>query len=162
MWQDYIGIIPGIAAVAMGVVTMATAPLTRWQKLLIVTFSVIAIGATGLSQWWIIHEKKAEAERRSEILEHLGSFIADGQTLMSVIYSAPTEAVPTKRVAAWETETTSFLSTLGNSYVVRFNSDAGLPYVNLIGADDEHSNLWLAVRNHVIRLNEFSSEFSGK
>jgi len=34
MWQDYVGIVPGVAAAIMGIVTMATQEMRRWQKVL--------------------------------------------------------------------------------------------------------------------------------
>jgi hypothetical protein len=52
MWQDYVGIVPGVAAAIMGIVTMATQEMRRWQKATIALLAVIAIGATAFAQWW--------------------------------------------------------------------------------------------------------------
>ena len=87
MWQDYVGIVPGIAAAAMGIVTMATQEMRRWQKMTIVALTIIAIGATGFSRDWILHEKSVQEAQRTATLETFGSLIADGETLMNEIAS---------------------------------------------------------------------------
>jgi len=162
MWQDYVGIVPGVAALAMGVVTLATKAMPTWKNVVIVALTVIAIGATGFSQWWTLHEKGIQEAQKREILGKLGDFIAEGQNLMEYISANSDKPIPKDRALAWSKQTEDFLRTLGNSYVVRFDSTAGLTSVGLGHGDIEHGNWWLVTRAGVIRLHEFSAEFSGQ
>jgi hypothetical protein len=162
MWEDYVGIVPGIAAAIMGIVTLASQKMRRWKKLVVIGLTAIAIGATGFTQWWTLHEKSVQETHRTEILEQLGTFIASGQALMAEISNKSDDPVPRERASDWAKKTEDFLQTLGNSYVVRFRSDAGLTSVLLGRGDVEHNNWWVGVRVRVIRLHEFSAEFSGQ
>jgi len=165
MWQDYAGIVPGVAAAVMGIVTMATQEMRRWQKVMIVTLTMIAIGATGFGQWWSLHVRKAEAARRTAITETLGSLIDEGQKLQNEIVSSPTEPLKKDKITDWMQRTANFLRTLGYSFVVRFMSDAGLE-TNLapdrLSRGSEQNLYWHSLRNRLSRLHEFSAEYSGQ
>jgi len=85
--------------------------MRRWQKLMIVALTIIAIGATGFAQWWTLHERKVEEVRRVEVREQLGKFIEEGQSLQFAIASKINEPVPEERVRTWEKLTEGFLQT---------------------------------------------------
>jgi hypothetical protein len=61
----------GVATAVMGIVNMATQRMRRWQKLMIVALTIIAIGATGFAQWWTLHDRKVEEVRRERHVEGL-------------------------------------------------------------------------------------------
>jgi hypothetical protein len=161
MWQDYVGIVPGIAAAAMGIVTMATQEMRRWQKITIVALTIIAVGATGFSQWWVLHEKGLQEAQRRETLEMLGSLIGQGQSLMNGIVAAPGKPLPLFGIQNWLTKSQTFLKTLGNSFVTRFNSPAGLGSYTWPNESEQANNILNVLQQHVIRLHEFSAEVSG-
>jgi hypothetical protein len=163
MWQDYAGIIPGTAATVMGLVTLMSREMPRWKRVVVLVLTVIAIGATGFSQWWALYEKKIQEAKRTEILETLGGFIAEGQSFMNQIEFAPKEPVPIDKINAWAEKTEDFLMTLGLSYAARFSSGAGLETsLSPTGADAEHADTWRSIRVYLTRLHEFSAEFAGQ
>jgi hypothetical protein len=161
MWQDYIGIVPGIAAAVMGIVTLARQKMPHWQKWLIVCLTVVAIGATGFTQWWALHQKTVEQAERTAILETLGNLIDEGNALIPKILNSSDKSVPVFEVNDWRDKSENFLKTLGKSYVIRFRSDAGINSVRYNVTDEQ--NNWLEfIRTRLIRLHEFSSEYAGQ
>jgi hypothetical protein len=166
MWQDYIGIVPGIAAAVMGIVTLARQKMPHWQKWLIVGLTVIAIGATSFGQWWTLHEKSTQETRRTATLESIGSLIGDGERIMNDIASrppgAPMSPFDINDINDWSKRCDSFLQELGKSYVVRFNSGAGLGSFSWNNMSAEQNNWLNTIQKHLVRLNEFSGEFSGQ
>jgi len=163
MWQDYVGIIPGVAAAVLGVVTFSARHVPVWKKFVITALTLVAIGATGFSQWWTLHQRKIEQDRRSQIEERLGEFIGEGEKWMAIVSSQPGSPVPENEINDWANRTESFLKKLGNSYVIRFRSTAGLnTSLSLTGADKTHNAYWLGLRARITRLNAFASEFAGQ
>jgi len=163
MWQDYIGIIPGVAAAILGVVTLMTRDMPRWQIAIVIALTVIAVGSMSLSQWWILHKKAAEQAKRTEIEERFGQFIGQGESLITLLVSHLDQPVPETQLNEWATKTETFLQTLGVSYVTRFRSGTGLnTSLSLNGADAAHNSYWLGMRSRLIRLHAFASEFAGQ
>jgi hypothetical protein len=158
MWQDYMGIVPGVAAAVMGIITMATQKMPRWQKLGILGLTVVAIGATGFSQWWTLHEKRAQEAQRTATLEMFGSLIGDGEKLMNAITSNPDKPVPLFEINDWTQKSENYLGTLGNSYVARFRSPAGLGSYSWNKMNDERNGWLNHIQRRVVRLHEFSRQ----
>lgn len=161
MWLDYVGMVPGIAAALMGVTTLTYTHMPRWKKVLVAVLTVVAVGATGISQWWTLHEKNIEQARLAEILEQLGRFIGEGENLAALVQRA--EPLPEAQLNDWANRTEKFLKTIGDAYVIRFRSNVGLA-TNLSpqGLDQAHVLYWHVIRTRLIRLNEFAAEFSGQ
>ena len=159
MWLDYSGIVPGVAAALMGVVTLVSKNMPRWQKGIIIVLTVVAIGGTGVSQWWTLHQRAQEQTERKITHDKLAKFIEEGEKLMNLVTSENVP-LPAEEVKGWSNRTEQFLGTLGTSYVTRFRSDAGLTGPVLIGADEDHRRYWAGIRTRVIILNEFSAEFA--
>jgi hypothetical protein len=163
MWPDYIGVVPGIAAAVMGYVTLKSQDMPRWKKRLVFCLMVLAIGATAFTQWWTLHVKQRQDARRTEIVETLGSLIAEGQFIQYSIAATPNGPIPLDEMDNWLKKTQAFLSTLGQSYVARFGSGAGLETsLSPGGLDDTRVKLWRGFRVYLTRLHEFSSEFAGQ
>jgi hypothetical protein len=165
MWQDYVGLVPGVAAAVMGLITLATQKMRRWQKITIFILTIVAIGASGFSAWLSLHEKAAEASRRTAILERFGALIGDGQSIMNEINIDPNKLpqppVPIDRATKWINDARTYVQTLGPYYVARLDSNAGIQDT-VVGPDPERNKWWISVRDRVIRLHEFSSEFAGQ
>jgi hypothetical protein len=163
MWQDYIGILPGIAAVIMGGLTLQTKGMPVWKKQLLALLTVIAIGGTGFGGWWTLHERHIQEARQTEIRETLGKFIDEGQGLANAILTSPAVPLEKDKITDWTNRAANFLQTLGPSYVVRFMSNAGLESaLSMNGLDQEHQGWWNSIRIRLTRLHEFSAEFSGQ
>src|ERR1700733_16039185 len=127
MWQDYVGLVPGVAAAVMGLITLATQKMRRWQKITIFILTIVAIGASGFSAWWSLHEKAAEASRRTAILERFGALIGDGQSIMNEINIDPNKLpqppVPIDRATKWINYPISKTQSMCTSYVARLVSN---------------------------------------
>jgi hypothetical protein len=164
MWQDYIGIIPGIAAAIMGGLTLQTKEMPIWKRRLLALLTVIAIGGTGISGWWTLHERQVQEAQQTQTGETLGKFIDEGQDLANAILASPTAPVQTAKITDWMQRSENFLQTLGTSYVVRFKSDAGLETSLKPNGDMGWQTLaqWHSVRMRVTRLHQFSAEFAGQ
>ena len=163
MWQDYVGIAPGVAAAIMGAVTLKSKDLSRWKRRLVYLLTIIAIGGTGFSGWWTIHEKRTHDARQTEILESLGKFIDEGQRLQTGLVASPATPVQEAAIADWMQRTANYLNGMGTSYVIRFMSNAGLETaLRPSGLDQSHINYWDALRMRLVRLHGFSAEISGQ
>jgi hypothetical protein len=160
MWL--IAVIPAIAAAVIGVVTGLSPEIARWKRITVIVLTALTIAAVVGNQWWEHRERVAEEAKRTAVLETLGSLIDDGQNLTNEILSNVDQPVPEQKINEWANKTEAFLQTLGNSYVVRFRSDAGIMSVTFSKADTVHNNWLVGIRSRLIRLHEFSSEFSGQ
>lgn len=70
--------------------------------------------------------------------------------------------IPLFDINDWSQKSELFLQGLGKSYVVRFNSGAGLGSFTWNDMSVEQNNWLNAIQKHLVRLNEFSAEFSGQ
>jgi hypothetical protein len=160
MW--FITIIPAVAAAIIFLVTGLSPELGRWKRLTVIALTILTIGAVIGNQWWEHYEKKLQDTRRTETLETLGGLIEGGESLMATILSHPDQPIPIDKINDWAKKSEEFLQTIGKSYVVRFKSDAGIMYVTYTKVDEAHNNWLLFIRPRLIRLHEFSAEFSGQ
>src|SRR5262249_7009901 len=99
---------------------------SRWKRRLVYLLTIIAIGGTGFSGWWTLHEKRTHEARQTEILESLGKFIDEGQRLQTGLVASPATPVQEAVIADWMQRTANYLNGMGTSYVIRFMSNAGL------------------------------------
>jgi hypothetical protein len=97
---------------------------------------VAAIGSTFYTQHQIVTDRLAETQRRKEIREQLGAFIAEGLALMRDCGDNSTPP-PAAHASAWLSRLSKFLEEgLGHSYVIRLSDPAGVPIVACQGADE--------------------------
>ena len=147
----------------MGGMTLQTKGFSVLKKWLLVGLTLIAIGGTGFSGWWTLHESHVREARQNEIRETLGKFINEGQGLANAILRSPAAPLETGKIDDWANRAANFLQTLGPSYVVRFMSNAGLESaLSMNGLDQEHQTWWNGITRRLTRLHEFSAEFSGQ
>ncbi len=98
------------------------------------------------------------AQRRS-IREQLGAFIGEGHDLMARC-ADETQPAPEEEANAWAARVEAFLAEhLGDSYVHRFRSGAGLPMGATSIASMLHRNLWSGIRVRLARLEQFVQEY---
>jgi hypothetical protein len=164
MLLDYAGIIPGAAAALMGLITLTAKDMARWKKACLVVLTLIAIGGTGVSQWWTLHERAQEQTEREGIRNHLGELEGEGERLIKQCLdnSAP---LPEAAAHEWTDQVESFLSQkLGPSYVTRFRSDAGVTAHGIPsgGVLNDRLGLWWWLYARVARLDQFASELAGR
>jgi len=96
---------------------------------------------------------------RREIQEGLGSFIAEGHRLLAKC-RIEKDPPPEAEANDWAGRTENFLSQkLGNAYVARFRSAAGLPLTATSITSIPHSNLWASIYTRMARLEQFSGEY---
>jgi hypothetical protein len=81
----------------MGWLTLQTKEMPHWKKRLLVPLTAVAIGGTGFSGWWTLHERHAQEARQTETRETLGVFIDEGQRLENAIVSSPSAPLENKR-----------------------------------------------------------------
>ena len=85
----------------------------------------IAVTATFYSQHEIVAARDAEAERRLKIREELGSFVAEGDSLMAICADI-TKPIPIYQTNEWAKRVEAFLLTqLGQSYVIASGTGRG-------------------------------------
>jgi hypothetical protein len=168
-FADYGALIATITAIVNGFIAVVVAQFFKDRPgarvLLVVTAGVLgaaAISATVLSQRQVLAARSAEQIRQKENRETIGKFMAEG--LMFVATCSDNSTPPKwKEMNAWSLRVLQFLQDrLGDSYVTRIGSPAGIP-VNVVcrGADEEHNNLFRIVNAMNFRLDQFSSELSG-
>jgi hypothetical protein len=167
MWRDYVGLVAPTAAIINGFIAVVVAQFYKdhpvAKALLVVMAGVLgvaAIGATFYGQYKVFSEKTADATRRRDIQESLGSFIQVGNELMRRC-ADPTQEVPLEEANKWADNVEAFLlNRLGRSYVFRFRDATGVVSMRLNSAkDEEHQNVWFGIYVRVARLEEFSREF---
>lgn len=126
---------------------------------IIISFSIAAIGATFYSQYLVVAERAKERARTLMVREQLGTFIAEGTNLLNLVATASVPA-PTEQANAWAANIEGFLvANMGGSYVVRFRDSTVLPPgASLIGVDEQHQNLWRGIYSRMLRLERFSEE----
>jgi hypothetical protein len=149
--------IPAVAASLINLIALVASDAPRWQKGAVTVLTILAVGAFFLGAWWPQHEKQIEDARRTEVRERLGYFIDEGQSMLNMMRSNKQPSIEQRD--KWASETESFLKQLGDSYVTRFRSDAGITDVFTPGGNDFN---WRFVNDRVTRLHEFSAEFSGQ
>lgn len=164
--KDYVGLVAPSVAVINGFIAVLVAQFYKddptARTVLVVGAGLLgaaAIGATFYSQYQIVLERTAEKARRTQIRRRLASFISDGSALMSQCADA-NAALPEEEGNAWADRVENFLlNACDASYVPRFRSGAGLSLNSSI-PDKNRRELWGGICRRVMRLEQFSQEFS--
>jgi hypothetical protein len=158
MWQDYIGLIPGIAAAIMAALTLQTKEMPRWKKCFVAILTLIAVGGTGFSGWWTLHQKQVQEVRQTEIRDTLGNLMAEGLSLIAPGCADPANTTPpVEAVNAWRDRVVAYLGGwLGRSYVQRLNN---IPpgFTTNVHCDNGH---YSGVVRTVVETNTHLEQFS--
>jgi hypothetical protein len=165
--RRYAGVVPAAIAIINAFVALVVAEFFKddpTAKILLVAaaalLGILAIGATIYNQHRIEATNRAEALARTATRERLGAFLAQGQQLM-VQCSDEKGPDPTAAADQWALEAEAYLiQNLGESYVARFRSGAGLPMASTVIFDINRNRLWSGIRVRVARLEQFSAEIS--
>jgi hypothetical protein len=167
---DYGALIAPIAAIINGFIAVVVAQFFKDRpaaKVLLVVaagfLGIAAIGATILTQRQIVASKTADQLRQKETRETIGGFIAKGLALTE---NCSDSSTPPKweEMNAWLARMSQFLREhLGEAYVTRLTSPAGVPLnVECRGADEQHNKLFRVVNAVNFRLEQFISELSSQ
>jgi len=161
MLLDYVGIIPGAAALAIGLVTLVSKDTPKWNKIIVAILTVVAIGATGASQWWTNTKSAEERAEKTAIREQLGEFENQGNRLIAITLNNDLP-LPQEDADKWGKEIQTFLATkLGRSYVIRFYNDSGIPLQGTpLGIQMNRMGLLQWLHYRIARLDQFASEVS--
>ena len=99
-------------------------------------------------------------EKRRNIRETLGRFLAEGHELLGRCGDEQQQP-PTEDADSWAAKTEEFLAAnLGESFIARFRSGAGLPMTATSIASIPHRQLWAGIWVRIARLEEFSVNYS--
>jgi hypothetical protein len=162
VWRDYIGVVPSTAAIVNGFIAVLVAQFFKERpkaKLALVivagVLGVAAVGMTFYGQSQIVAARIADENHHHYIRDSLGSYIERGNKLENELSDPKKE--PSVQVANnWDSDVVGFLqSNLGESYVVRYRDQTGIPPLSLNGADPAHQNLWWGIYIRVFRLEQF-------
>jgi hypothetical protein len=120
----------------------------------------VAVIATFYSQHEIVASRDAEVERRLKIREELGSFVAEGDSLMAICADT-TNPIPIHQINEWAKKVETFLLTqLGQSYVSRFRDWTGIIPTSPTGLGGEHRDYYFYTYYRIFRLDQFSQQLS--
>jgi hypothetical protein len=163
--RTYASIIPAAIAIINAFVALIVAEFFKddlLAKIVLVVsaglLGVLAIAATIYNQRRIETDQAEARKKRTRDRDRLGQFLAHGQLLMAQCGNTD-EPCPGAEAEAWATETEDFLGGhLGQAYIARFRSGAGLPLTANAIADLQRRNLWGAIYVRVARLEQFSAE----
>ncbi|MEK7281221.1 MAG: hypothetical protein AAB037_02565, partial [Chloroflexota bacterium] len=99
-----------------------------------------------------------DRKRKRGIRERLGGFLEEGR-LLAARCADESKAAPTAEAQEWAERAEEFLrKNLGEGYVARFRSAAGLPLTATSITKAEHRNLWSGIYTRNARLAEFIAE----
>jgi hypothetical protein len=174
--RDYGALIAPTAAILNGFVAVVIAQFFKEHLIAKIILVVVvgllgaaAIGATIHSQRQIVADKlaetrrhAAEVQRRTADREQLGSFIAEGETLTLKSMDA-NYATLEPEVTEWAQRVLNFLRDhLGQSYVSRALSPAGVPVgiAPRVTVDEKHTQLFRIVNGLIVHLEAFSQEMN--
>ena len=120
----------------------------------------VAVIATFYSQHEIVAARDAEAEHRIKIREEIGSYVAEGDSLMDICADV-TKPIPIYQTNEWAKRVEAFLSTnLDQSYVNRFRDWTGILPTSPAGLGGEHRDWYAYIYNRISRLEQFSQQLS--
>jgi hypothetical protein len=107
-----------------------------------------------------LSDLKSQSNKRRQIAERLGEFLAKGEHWKSVCRNPKGDIFPGDRMAEWWTDLESYVvSTLGQSYHARLTSSTGITNFPL-GVPEEYRGNWLRINVRCVRLHEFIKELS--
>lgn len=117
----------------------------------------IVIGAFLAIRGWLSERRRRQ--KRKEIRTKLGVFIEECRELM-VKCANEKEPVPENEIEDLRTRLDSYIRTnLGDEYIPRINSSAGLPMQATSISSREHVNKWGLLRQWMVRLDQFIADF---
>jgi len=103
-----------------------------------------------------------QRQQRREIRESLGGFLTQGRQLRSRCANEQ-EPPPNAEGDEWAATVETFLrERLGESYIARFQSDAGLPLSATSISSIPHRMLWGRINTRMARLQQFLEELGSE
>jgi hypothetical protein len=167
MWRDYVQPISTITALVLSTLALVMAqfpigsPEAKWAYIaVVIIFNVIAAGAVVYSQYYTINKAKTEAAARRGTRDQIGVFIGQGNAYLTAIRNDKVDFDQvTIEINGWASKVEDFLRTkLGDSYVLRFRSEADMPLGIPEGLNEQRLSYWRGVRLRVVNLERFSAE----
>lgn len=164
-WIEYSPLIVVVIALINGsllVVGTHFKPETKRTRITLVAaviiLNLLAIGASVENQSSVLRQARLEHLRRHDVREAIGKQIAQGRVCILTLQDGhwPTGA---KDAQDWIERTREYLrSTLGPSYVARFDSDIGITTNRTTLGPPASQLLFYNVYTRVVRLEEFAAE----
>ena len=109
-----------------------------------------------------VRKKRDESEAGEGVLDALGAFLAEGDELNLRCHNEK-ELPPNDEADKWDDREAEFLrERLGESYIARFRSGAGLPMGLTSIASKDHRDLSSGIKVGTARLEQFIAELSAK
>ena len=150
-----------LALAAQDVVSLGL-PRMAWEAIAGTVFF-----ASGAAILWDLHRQNDSLRKgasagalKSDIREHLGQLLFEGQELQRQCGNEK-EPAPTAQAQEWADKTEGYLAeNLGESYIARFRSSAGLPMAANSISSLDHRNLWAGLHVRLARLTQFVEELS--
>ena len=107
-----------------------------------------------------LHDQIEDKERKRTVQNGLGSRLERGRLLLQQCANEREEP-PQRQADEWAADTEAFLTEhLGDPYVARFRSSAGLPMTANSIFSVPHRNLWGGIYIRLARLEQFLAEKS--
>jgi hypothetical protein len=177
VWKSVKEYVPAIlklwwVVVVGGILSAVGVVLNIVQGLTIPAWLLVVIGLMGLfvAQFLAFHRVKLDRDhlqarlddkaRKTAICEAIGEFLNEGLQLRMQCADEKKEP-PNEKADDWAARVEKYLSSyLGNSYVFRFRSDAGLPMVATSISSIPHRNLWGGIHTRLSRLEQFIGEIT--
>ncbi len=120
----------------------------------IVPFVMLGLVTVGLTGWQAYRTQS----RSQTVREGLGSLIGEGRAIQ-LRCAEESSPVPEQEANEWASKAETFLRDhLGDSYVSRFRSHAGLPMSATTISSNPHRQLWGNIHFRLARLEQFSEE----
>jgi len=165
MLTDYINVVPTLIAIVNTVIAVGVSHFRPERNRLKVTLLIVAIGlgilaaiATVYGQHLVIQKRDEEASRRRSIHAQLGEYISRGDQIMHSLQDQNTP-VDALTINDWDDQIERYLaSSFGAGYVARFRDGSGIFHGEPQGVDMLHVNVWNAMYERVVRLQQFSGE----
>jgi hypothetical protein len=166
MWRDYVQPISTITALILSTLALVMAqfpigsPEAKWAYItVVIIFNVIAAGAVVYSQHYTISKAKTQAADRRATRDQIGAFIGQGNAYFAIRNDKVDFDQVTIEINGWASKVEDFLRTkLGDSYVLRFRSEADMPLGIPEGLNEQRLSYWRGVRLRVVNLERFSAE----
>jgi hypothetical protein len=114
---------PAVATAVVGLVTWLSPEIPKWKKWLVISLTIISVGAIGINSWWGEHQKSVQETSHAEAIKVISSFSDEASAIQQDFINTDDAGAIRVQYEQWFATTNKMLTEkLDSSYAVSFRS----------------------------------------